>query len=135
MKCIWLLKRLKSIKAEAKGKKQNIERVAVAQAEAAIINQPELAHGVGYGVGAVVQDHEAPHVTHGMRHVACVAATVIFCNTCGKWSRRNAHSKLAAPCSGECKWRSGLTLLRHGIMPVQGAKMPASMKAPPGPKK
>ena len=117
-----------------KKKKQKIENEAAAKANAAVINQPELAHGVGYGVGAAVEGRVAPHITHDMRHVACDAAAVIFCNTCGKWSRRNAHSKLADPCSGECKWKSGLKLLRHGIMPVQGAKMPSSKKAPPGPK-
>ena len=129
------LKRLKSISAESKKNKQKMENVAVAQAVTAMINQPELAHGVGDGVGALVQGQEAPHDSHEMGHVSCAAAAVIFCNVCGKWSRRNAHSKLSEPCSGECKWRTGLTLLRHGIMPVQGAKMPASMKAPPGPKK
>ena len=124
------LKRLNSIANEAKKKKQRLENIAAAQAVTAVTNQPELAHGVSYGVGALVNDSEAPHITHDMRHVACATATVIFCNVCGKWSRRNAHSKLALACTGECTWRGGLNLLRHGIMPVQGARLPAAARGP-----
>ena len=107
---------------------------AAALAIIAITNQPELTHGVGHGVGAAVEGQEAPHVTHDMRHIATSDTTANFCNVCGKWSKRNAHSKLSEVCSGKCKWTFGLKLLRHGILPVQGAKLPASMKAPPGPK-
>ena len=53
------LKRLKGIKAEAAKKKQKTENAAGAQAVAAITNQPEFAHGVGHGVGALVQEWEA----------------------------------------------------------------------------
>ena len=117
------VKRLRLIEAEAKGKKQNIARTAIAKAKAAFIQQPELAYEE-HEAGAIVQDSEAPHLPHDMRDIDCAEATVIFCDCCGKWSRRNAHSKLSEPCSGVCGWRGGLTLLRNGIMPVQGAKLP-----------
>lgn len=122
------VKRLRSIEAEAKAKKQKVATKAMAKAKAALINQPELAHAEGHEVGAAVQDFEAPHVTHDMKHMACVEAAVIFCDRCGNWSRRNAHTKLAEPCSGVCGWRGGLTLLRHGIMPVQGARLPPGLR-------
>ena len=122
------LKRLKAIEKEASSKKQKLEKATKAQARAAVINQPELAHGAGFEVGAEVQAHEAPHASHDMRHVACAEAAVVYCNTCGKWSRRNAHSQLAAPCAGVCGWKGGLALLRNGIMRVQGARLPASAR-------
>ena len=116
-------------KPRRKATKQNIEKAVVAKAKAAFIQQPELAHE-GHEAGAIVQDFEAPHVSHDMLHIACAEATVIFYDNCGKWSRRNAHSKLALACTGECTWRGGLNLLRHGIMPVQGARLPAAVRGP-----
>ena len=112
-----------------------VDKDAAASAVTAMINQPELTHGVGYGLGATIADWEAPHVSHDMCHIVTATSTAIFCNTCGKWSKRNAHSKLPEECSGECNWKGGLNLPRHCIFPVQGAKMPASKKAPPGVKK
>ena len=123
------LKRLKSIQAEAKVKRMKLDKVAVAKAKAAITNQPELASvGSSFEMGAEVQDSQAPHESHDMRHVACDSAAVIFCDTCGKWSRRNSHSQLTEVCSGVCGWKGGRELLRHGIMPVQGARLPPSAK-------
>ena len=98
-----------------------------AKAKSMIIQQPELAHQA-HQAGAIVQDNNAPHFTHDMRHVACAEAAVIDCDRCGKWSRRNAHSTLVKPCEGVCGWKGGLTLLRNGIMPVQGARLPPGLR-------
>ena len=72
------VKRMRLVEAEAKSKRQKGERMAKAKAKAALIQQPELAHAEGHDVGAEVQDFEAPHETHDMRHIACAEAAVFL---------------------------------------------------------
>ena len=128
-------KRLQTIKAEETKKRLKLDKATAAQAVIAVTNQPELADSVGHGVGAPVQPHEAPHVTHDIRHIVLPNFTAIFCNVCGRWSKRNAHSKLTDSCDGETSWKGGLKLLRNGILPVKGARLPQAAKVPPRTKK
>ena len=131
------LKRLKGIESEAARKKLKVERSAASQAAAAITNQPELTHDVEHRAGAaVVGGPGAPHVSHDMRHFASADAVIIFCDTCGRWQRHGAgRSKLGDPCATILEgMKSQRKLLRHQIVPVSGAKLPASVKTSGGKK-
>ena len=120
------LRRLKAIAKEKSKGKLKANNATKANAIAEVERIPELAHGE-FAAGAEVDATTAPHVTHDIRHMPNDA--VIFCNNCGKWARRNQHSKLAATC-GELKkgTRHNLRLLQNGIIPVPGAKLAANVK-------
>ena len=131
------LKRLKTLEAEAAKKKRHFEKMATAQAVVAIASQPELTHDVDHRAGAaVVGGPGAPHVSHDMRQFASADAVIIFCDTCGRWQRHGAgRSKLGEPCATILEgMKSQRKLLRHQIVPVTGAKLPASVKTSGGTK-
>ena len=127
-------KRLKEIESEAAKKKLKIEKASTAQAVVAIVNQPDLTHNVEHIAGANVAGPGAPHETHDMRQFAATDAVIIFCDTCGRWQRHGAgRSKLGMPCAPILEgMKSQRKLLRHQIVPVNGAKLPASVKTPGG---
>ena len=127
-------KRLRSIKAEAAKKKRKIDKEAAALAITAVINQPELTHGVNHAAGALVLDGDAPHPSHDIRHISTDTTTAIYCNVCGRWSRRNTRSKLQEICSGVRLRNGNLNMLRHGVLPVRGARMPPSVAQQRGPR-
>ena len=108
------------------------EKAARAQAAEAIRHQPELSHGAVY-VPAASARH-VPHATHDVRHFAASNTVIIFCNICGRWQRHDAgRSKLAEPCEDIREGtKSQRKLLRLGIVPGGGAKLPANIKTSGG---
>ena len=95
-------------------------------------HQPELSHGAAY-VPAESARH-VPHSTHDVRHFASANTVIIFCNVCGRWQRHDAgRSKLEDPCEDIREGsKSQRKLLRLGIVPGGGAKLPAHIKTAGG---
>ena len=120
-------KRLTAIEAEAAKRKLKVEKVAIAQAVVAIVSQPDLTHNVEHIAGASVVGPGAPHALHDMRQFTTLDAVILYCDSCGKWQRHNAgRSKLGGRCGPTPEGsKSGLTLLRHSVVPTAGAKLPA----------
>ena len=108
------------------------EKAAKAKAAAAIRQQPELSHGAAY-VPAEDAKHK-PHASHDVRHFAAADAVIIFCNECGRWQRHDAgRSKLEGRCEDIPEGtKSQRKLLRLGIVPGNGAKLPAHIKTSGG---
>ena len=134
---------MKSIEAETAKKKRKAERVAATDAVAAIVQQPELTHAVGQPALAhevehvavpTVPDAHGPHPSHDMRSFASAEELILFCDFCGKWQKHNARrSKLGERCEPIKEGiKSERKLLRHQIVPVAGAKLPASVKTSGG---
>jgi len=126
------LKRLNEMKAEQAKRKAKEEKAAKAKAVEAIRHQPELSHGAVY-VPAKSARH-VPHSTHDVRHFAAANTVIIFCNICGRWQRHDAgRSKLEEPCEDIREGsKSQRKLLRFGIVPGSGAKLPAHIKTSGG---
>ena len=117
-------KRLSAIQAEQNKKRRKLDKNASALAVTAVTNQPELTHGVIHPAVAVVHDGDAPHPSHDIMHCTTAVTTALYCDICGRWSRRHTRSKLQLPCTGEPLGNGNLNMLRHGVIPVRGAKMP-----------
>ncbi len=66
------------------------------------------------------------HASHRIRNAP--GAEILFCECCGAWSRGLRTRGLAAPCRRSCAHSGNLRLLRLGIAPVQGARVPDSVK-------
>ena len=136
-------KRLKSIEAESVKKKRKAERVAAADAVAAIVRQPELTHAVGQPELAdevehvavpIATDENGVHPSHDMRSFASAEGLILFCDTCGKWQKHNAHhSKLDERCEPIKEGtKSQRKLLRHQIVPGKDAKLPSHIRTQGG---
>ena len=126
------LKRLNELKAEQAKRKAKEEKAAKAQAAEAIRHQPELTHGGAYGPAASAK--HKPHPSHDVRHFAAKDTVIIFCNDCGRWQRHDAgRSKLEDRCEEIREGsKSQRKLLRLGIVPGNGAKLPAHIKTSGG---
>ena len=125
-------KRLKALKAEQVKRKTKEEKAARANAAEAIRQQPEISHGEMYEPAASAK--HKPHASHDVRHFAAANTVIIFCNDCGRWQRNDAgRSKLGEPCEEIREGsKSQRKLLRHGIIPGGGAKLPAHIRTSGG---
>ena len=127
-------KRLKALKAEQVKRKAKSERVALSKAAEAIRQQPELAHGNAFEPGDAATAKHKPHASHDVKHFAAANTMIMFCNDCGRWQRHDAgRSKLSDPCEEIREGsKSQRKLLRHGIVPGGGAKLPAHIRTSGG---
>ena len=136
-------KRLKGIEDESAKKKRKAEKAAAAEAVAAFVRQPELTHAVGQSEAAVEVEHVAVptateedgvHPSHDMRSFASAEGLIIYCDTCGKWQKHNAHrSKLDEQCEAIKEGtKSQRKLLRNHIVPGNGAKLPSHIRTKGG---
>ena len=120
-------------------KKQKIEKAAAAEAVAAFVQQPELAQAVSQDEsdGEVVQvaaptvsEENGVHPSHDLRSFANAEGLILYCDSCGRWQKHNAHrSKLGGSCEPIKEGtKSDRKLLRHQIVPGKGAKLPSHIK-------
>ena len=120
-----------------------MERAAAADAVAAFVRQPELTHAVGQPEVAdevehvavpIATDEDGVHPSHDMRSFASAEGLILFCDTCGKWQKHNAHrSKLDERCETIKEGtKSQRKLLRHQIVPGKGAKLPSHIRTQGG---
>ncbi len=70
--------------------------------------------GIGWGT----------HPSHNMAKPA--DADILFCRTCGAWSRGRRVRRLSEACVGKACNKGNLRLLEVGIAPVRGARLPPS---------
>ena len=127
-------KRLKALKAEQVKRKAKIERVALSNAAESIRQQPELAHGDAFEPGDAATAKHKPHAQHDVKHFAAANTMIMFCDHCGRWQRHDAgRSELSDPCEEIREGsKSQRKLLRHGIIPGAGAKLPAHIRTSGG---
>ena len=128
------LKRLKELKAEQEKRKAKAERSAKANAVAIVKLQPERTHGEAFAPGDAESAKHKPHASHDVRQFAAASTTIMYCDHCGRWQRHDAgRSKLSNPCEEIREGnKSTRKLLRHGIIPGGGAKLPAHIKTSGG---
>ena len=121
-------KRRRAIIQEACTKVRRLDRTTGAVARELVAQNPDDTNKVpDEEADDVAEESELPHVTHDLRQMT--SADVVYCNTCGLWSRDNRHSKLRAECQPiKLGNRSSLRSFRCDIVPKAGARIPPHLK-------
>ena len=107
------------------------QRTAKQTAIRLLAAQPELVQvGQAEQVGAppmVFAASATPHSSHDIQSLAS-NCNIIYCRACSGWSLRIKLKSLKEPCEGLKNGnRSRLALLKAGVAPYPGAKMPAHL--------
>ncbi len=69
-------------------------------------------------------------MAHGSHSLTAPGPELLYCAVCGAWSSGHKARGLVAECRGEVAHRGNMRLLKLGIAPVRGARLPPIAKRP-----
>ena len=123
-------KRRSSIIKEEKNKVRRQDRAKGTQARRLIGQHPDDTNEVpDEEADGIATEADIPHHSHDLKRLRS-DPKVVFCNSCGQWSRDQRHSKLSIECQLPIKPgnKKSLRLLQCDIRPSKGATIPLNMQ-------